>query len=92
VGPRVTWNCVSVAVGRPLWRYRPSYVLLAEQDRMIVKETQQFMAARMNAQVRAHPVDHLPSVTAPGVVVDIILEALSAVSQDAAHMSIQKEE
>jgi pimeloyl-ACP methyl ester carboxylesterase len=75
--------CISVPVGRPLWRDRPSYFLLAEQDRMIVKETQHFMAARMKAQVRTHPVDHMPSVTAPGVVVDIILEALRDLSQDA---------
>jgi len=43
---------------------------------MIVRETQQFMAQRMNAQVRSYPVDHTPSVTAPNVVVDIISEAI----------------
>ena len=59
------------------------YFLLAEQDRMIVKETQHFMAERMKAKVRTHPVDHTPSVTALGVVVDVILEALRDVSQDA---------
>jgi pimeloyl-ACP methyl ester carboxylesterase len=75
--------CISVPVGRPLWKDRPSYFLLAEQDRMIVEETQHFMAERMTAQVRTHPVDHVPSVTAPGVVVDIILEALRDVSQHA---------
>lgn len=75
--------CISVPVGRPLWKDRPSYFLLAEQDRMIVKETQHFMAERMKAQVRTHPVDHTPSVTAPGVVVDIILEALHDVPKDA---------
>jgi hypothetical protein len=34
------------------------------------------MAARMKAQVRQHPVDHAPSVTAPDAVTDIILEAI----------------
>ena len=34
------------------------------------------MATRMNARVRSHPVDHTPIVTAPGVVVDIILDAV----------------
>ena len=68
--------CITVPVGRPLWKDRPSHFLLAEQDRMIVKETQFFMAKRMKAKVRTHPVDHTPSVTAPSVVVDIIFEAL----------------
>ena len=43
---------------------------------MIVPATQRFMAARMKARVQAHPVDHTPIVTAPGVVTDIILEAV----------------
>lgn len=75
--------CISVPVGRPLWRDRPSYFLVAEQDRMIVLETQRFMAQRMRAKMRTYPVGHTPSVTAPGVVVDLILEALHDVLQDA---------
>jgi hypothetical protein len=50
---------------------------------MIVKETQLFMAERMKAKVWTHPVDHTPSVTAPSVVVDIILEALQDVPKEA---------
>jgi pimeloyl-ACP methyl ester carboxylesterase len=72
--------CITVAVNRPLWKDRPSWFLVAEQDRMIVQETQRFMADRMRARVRSHPVDHAPIVTAPGVVVDIIREALGAVA------------
>lgn len=72
--------CISVAVGRPLWKDRPTWYLVAEQDRMIVEENQRFMAQRMKAQVRTHPVDHMPLVTAPGVVVGIIREAISAVA------------
>jgi pimeloyl-ACP methyl ester carboxylesterase len=68
--------CITVPVNRPLWKDRPSWFLLAEQDRMIVRDTQQFMAERMHARVRSHPVDHTPIVTAPGLVVDIIREAI----------------
>ena len=67
--------CISVPVGRPLWKDVPSWYLLAEQDHMIVAETQRFMAERMKARVSVHPVDHTPSVTAPGPVVDLILKA-----------------
>jgi pimeloyl-ACP methyl ester carboxylesterase len=72
--------CISVPVERPLWRDQPSWFLVAEEDRMIVPETQRFMAERMKARVRSHAVDHAPIVTAPGVVVDIILDAVRDVT------------
>jgi pimeloyl-ACP methyl ester carboxylesterase len=68
-------ECISVPVGRPLWKDVPSWYLLAEQDHMIVPETQRFMAERMKAQISVHAVDHTPSVTAPGPVVDLVLSA-----------------
>ncbi len=71
--------CISVKVDRPLWKDRPAWFLVAEQDRMIAHETQRFMAERMRAKVRSHPVDHAPLVSAPSVVVDIIREALGEV-------------
>ena len=70
--------CIGVKLGRPLWKDRPSWFLVAEQDRMIIADTQRFMAERMQAKLRSHPVDHTPLVTAPGVVVDIIREAMRA--------------
>src|ERR1700729_2834959 len=71
VQPPISPACISVAVHRPLWKDRPAWFLVAEQDRMISHENQRFMAQRMKARVRAHPVDHAPIVTAPSVVVDI---------------------
>jgi pimeloyl-ACP methyl ester carboxylesterase len=72
--------CISTKVGRPLWRDRPAWFLVAEADYMIVATTQRFMAERMKAEMRSHAVDHTPSVTAPHTVVDIILEAARAVA------------
>jgi len=72
-------TCITVAVGAPLWKDRPAWFLLAEQDRMIVEETQRFMADRMKAQIRPFAVDHTPIVTAPMVVADVIREALRSV-------------
>ena len=69
-------TCITTGVERPLWEDRPSWYLIAERDRMIARETQQFMADRMKACVRSHPVDHTPLVTAPAAVVDLILEAV----------------
>jgi pimeloyl-ACP methyl ester carboxylesterase len=70
--------CISVAVGRPLWKDRHAWFLIAEDDRMIVRDTQRFMAERMQARVRSHPLDHAPMVTAPDAVVGIIREAIEA--------------
>jgi pimeloyl-ACP methyl ester carboxylesterase len=68
--------CITVAMERPLWKDRPAWYLVAEQDRMIARQTQEFMATRMKAEVRSHPVDHAPLVSAPSVVLDIIREAI----------------
>jgi pimeloyl-ACP methyl ester carboxylesterase len=72
--------CITLPVKRPLWKDVPSWFLIAEDDRMILAETQRFMAERMKAKVRAHAVDHAPIVTAPDVVVDIIREAIRSVA------------
>ena len=59
----------------PAWRSKPTWYLLAEEDRMINPKTQRFMAERMKATVKSFAVDHTPLLTAPDKVVDIILEA-----------------
>jgi pimeloyl-ACP methyl ester carboxylesterase len=66
-------------VPRPAWKDRPSWFLVAEEDRMIPAETQPFMAERMKARVRTAPADHMPMLTAPPAVVDIVLEAVREV-------------
>jgi pimeloyl-ACP methyl ester carboxylesterase len=71
--------CITARMPRPRWRDLPSWYLVAEQDYMIPPETQHFMAERMRARVRAHPVDHTPLVTAPHAVVDIIHAAIDDV-------------
>lgn len=68
--------CITVPVQRPLWRDRPSWYLVAENDRMIARENQRFMAQRMNATVRSVAAGHTPSVTAAAAVVSLILEAV----------------
>jgi pimeloyl-ACP methyl ester carboxylesterase len=69
-------QCISVKVGKPLWKDRPSWFLVAEEDRMILRETQLSMAERMKAHIRTVSADHTPIVSSPGAVVDIIREAI----------------
>ena len=48
----ISINCITVPVGRPLWKDIPSWFLVAEDDRMIVPETQRYMAERMKAKIK----------------------------------------
>jgi pimeloyl-ACP methyl ester carboxylesterase len=72
--------CITVPVGRPLWKDRPSWFLVAEDDRMIAAANQRFMAERMQAMQRPFPVDHTPMVTAPDTVLQVIREAAATVA------------
>jgi pimeloyl-ACP methyl ester carboxylesterase len=76
----ISLSCITVPVGRPLWKDIPSWFLVAEADRMIVPETQRYMAARMKAKIKALAVDHTPSVTAPRAVVGIIGDAIRSIT------------
>jgi pimeloyl-ACP methyl ester carboxylesterase len=71
----ISVQCIQEKAPVPGWRTKPSWFLLAEEDRMINPKTQQFMAGRMRAKVRASRVDHSPMYTSTDLVVDVILEA-----------------
>ena len=74
------FSCMTVPTAGPvLWKKVPTWYLVAEHDHMIIPATQRFMAERMKANIKSHPVDHTPIVTAPGPVVDIIREAVQSV-------------
>jgi pimeloyl-ACP methyl ester carboxylesterase len=71
----ISVQCIQEPAPTPLWKSKPSWYLVAEEDRMINPKTQHFMADRMGATVRPHPVDHTPMYAAASLVVDVILEA-----------------
>jgi len=73
-------KCIQEPVPTPAWRSKPSWYLIAEEDRMINPKTQHFMAKRMGATTRSLAVDHAPLLSAPQKVVDIIREASQTVS------------
>jgi pimeloyl-ACP methyl ester carboxylesterase len=72
--------CIHEKSPRPAWRAKPSWFLVADDDRMINPDTQRFMARRMDAHVRSAPVDHMPMASAPGIVVEVILDAVRSAS------------
>ena len=74
----ISIHCIQQPALTPAWRSKPTWYLLAEEDRMINPKTQRFMAERMRATVRSARADHSPMYTEPNLVVDIILEAARA--------------
>src|SRR5215831_13010283 len=72
--------CLQEKATKPLWRTLPSWYLLAEQDRMINLETQDFMAQRMKATLQRLDVDHTPIATAPDRVFELLIEAGKSVA------------
>jgi pimeloyl-ACP methyl ester carboxylesterase len=71
----ISVQCIQEPAPTPLWKSKPSWYLVAEEDRMINPKTQHFMADRMGATVRSRRVDHTPMYADPTVVVEVILEA-----------------
>ncbi len=74
----IALKCIQEPAPKPAWRSKPSWFLIAEEDRMINPKTQHFMAQRMGARIQSLAVDHTPLLSAPAKVVDIILKANQA--------------
>jgi pimeloyl-ACP methyl ester carboxylesterase len=69
-------KCIQEPAPQPPWKTKPSWYLLAEEDRMVKSTTQRFLAERMGAKIRSHAVDHTPMYTEPNTVVDVITEVV----------------
>jgi pimeloyl-ACP methyl ester carboxylesterase len=72
----IALKCIQEKSPVPAWKTKPSWFLIAEEDRMISPQTQRFMADRMGAKIWSRAVDHSPMLTKPDLVVDVILEAV----------------
>lgn len=74
--------CILEKAPAPAWKKKPTWYLIAEEDRMILEKTQRFMAERTKATIRISDADHIPSVTMPKPVIDIVLEAATSTLAD----------
>ncbi len=66
--------------GQPAWKTIPSWYLLTTEDQMIAPKLQRFMAERMGAKVVEITSSHVPMVSHPKEVTDLIETAVQAVS------------
>ena len=64
--------------GPPAWKTIPSWYLVTTEDRAIPPATQRFMANRAGATIAEVRSSHVPMVSRPSAVTDIILDAARA--------------
>jgi pimeloyl-ACP methyl ester carboxylesterase len=79
---QVPWGVEALAgsVSEPAWRSKPSWYLVATDDRMIPPPAQQAMAERAGATVTSSPGSHSVYVSQPQAVADLIKQAAAAVT------------
>jgi pimeloyl-ACP methyl ester carboxylesterase len=83
---QVPWgvNALNGEVTEAAWRSRPSWYLVATDDRMIPPDAQRFMSKRAGATVVETPGSHALYVSRPDPVAKLIIQAAAAVSATAA--------
>jgi hypothetical protein len=59
-------------MGKPAWREKPSFFLVADKDRMVAPDTQRFLAARMKSVTTTIQSDHDPLASHAGAIVELV--------------------
>jgi len=62
-------------------RSKPSWYIVAKNDRTVQPELQRFVAKRMGATIHDVDSSHVPMLSNPGLVIDVIRTAASAVGR-----------
>jgi pimeloyl-ACP methyl ester carboxylesterase len=71
-----SWNAPGVA-----WRSKPSWYIVAKNDRTVQPDLQRFLAKRMGAATTEVESSHVPMLSQPRVVIDVIRAAVKAVQR-----------
>src|SRR6266478_4334725 len=79
---QVPWGVEALggAVSEPAWRSKPSWYLVATDDKMIPPAAQRFMSKRAGSTVRESPGSHAIYVSRPAPVVALIEQAAKALA------------
>lgn len=62
------------------WRSKPSWYVVAKQDRTVNPELQRFVAKRMGARVTEADSSHVPMLSRPDLVIEVIRDAAKALA------------
>jgi pimeloyl-ACP methyl ester carboxylesterase len=63
------------------WKTKPSWYIVATSDRTVQPDLQRFVAKRMGATTFEADTSHVPMLSRPGLVLDVIRKAASAVAK-----------
>ena len=63
------------------WKAKPSWYVVATQDRTVQPELQRFVAKRMGAKTHEVQSSHVPMLSQPRLVLDVIREAAKSVAK-----------
>ena len=66
------------------WKTKPSYYVLATKDRTVHPDLQRFVAKRIGATMVETASSHVPMLSNPGLVLDVIRKAAKAVQGSSA--------
>jgi pimeloyl-ACP methyl ester carboxylesterase len=79
---QVPWGVAALSrtIKDPAWKVKPSWYLVATEDRMIPPPAQRSMAQRAGSTVSEAKGSHAIYVSQPQVVADVILQAIEAAS------------
>ena len=66
-------------LGPPAWKGVPTWYLVATQDQIIPPQAQELFAQRMGATTSSVDSGHLPFISHPDVVTDLVREAATAI-------------
>ena len=77
---QVPWgvDALSGAISEPAWKTKPSYYLVASDDKMIPPPAQRAMAGRVKAKIMEVPGSHSVYVSKPAEVAEIIEKAANS--------------
>lgn len=80
------WTAMVVFDGKPkaaAWKTKPSWYIVAKNDKMIPAAAEEAMAKKINAKVTTLATSHVPMVSKPSDVATVILAAAAAKPADA---------
>ena len=63
------------------WRSKPSWYIVAKNDRTVHPDLERFVAKRMNATITETDSSHVPMLSKPKLVMDVIRTAASAIAK-----------
>lgn len=68
-------------VGTAAWKTKPSWYIVAEEDRRVQPDLQRFLAARIGASTYEVESSHIVAPSHPEFVIDVIRQAAEALQK-----------